>query len=109
MAHAPTVLTKSAVSEGDELLPSLLVHLRRHYPEVYGPAVVLSRAPECRELQIGEGEGLNFGTSVYISIKLGAYAGRFTNLSLAGMNNPSPNLRTVYLDTPLVGPTPDPL
>ena len=25
------------------------------------------------------------------------------------MNNPSPNLITVYLDTPLVGPTPEPL
>ena len=25
------------------------------------------------------------------------------------MNNPSPNLTTVYLDTPLVGPTPEPL
>ena len=40
-------------------------------------------------------------------MKVGGYAGRFTNLNLAGMNKPSPNLTTVYLDTPLVVPTPD--
>ena len=48
------------------------------------------------------------GTSIK-SIKVGAYAGRFNHLNLAGMNNPSPNLTTVYLDTPLVGPTLEPL
>ena len=63
-----------------------------------------SRAPQHREFQIGEGEGPSDRTSVN-SIKLGAYAGRFTNLNLAGMNNLSPNLTTVYLDNPLVGPT----
>ena len=55
------------------------------------------------------GRGLNGGTSVHSSIKLGAYAGRFTNLNLAEMNNPSPNLTTFYLDTPIVGPILDPL
>ena len=49
------------------------------------------------------------GTSVNSSFKLGAYAGRLANLNLAGINNPIPNLTTVYLDTPLVGPTPEPL
>ena len=43
------------------------------------------------------------------SIKLGAYTSRLSNLSLAGNINPRPNLTTVYLDTPLVGPTPEPL
>ena len=42
-------------------------------------------------------------------IKLGPYTGRFTNINLAGMNNPSSNLTTVYLDTSLVGLTPDSL
>ena len=49
------------------------------------------------------------GTSVHNSINSGAYTGIFTNLSLAGMNNPSPNLTTVYLYNPLLSPTPDPL
>ena len=109
VAPASMVLAQSAVAEGDELFPALLAYLRRRYPEVYGSAVVTSLGPERREIQIREGEGLRGGTSVHISIKLGAYAGRFTNLSLVGMNKPSPNLTTVYLDTPIVGPTPEPL
>ena len=65
---------------------------------------------ERRELILGEGEGLSGGTSsINISIKLGAYTGRLDNLNLAGINNPIPNLITVYLDTPLVVPTPEPL
>ena len=107
MTPASTVLAQSEVAEGDELFLELLGHLRRRYPEVYGSAVATCQAPERREIQIGEGEGLSGGTSVHSSIKLGAYTGRFINLSLAGMNNPSPNLTTVYLDTPLVGPTPE--
>ena len=43
------------------------------------------------------------------SSKSGAYAGIFNHLNLSGMNNPSPNLTTVYLDMTLVGPTTDPL
>ena len=109
VAPASTVLAQSTVAEGDELFLLLLAHLRRRYPEVYGPAVAVSQAPECRDLQIGEGEGLSGGTSVHNSIKLGTYAGRFTNLSLAGMDNTSPNLTTVYLDTPIVGTTSEPL
>ena len=108
VAPASTVLAQSAVAEGDELFPALLAHLRRLYPEVYGPAVATGWAPERREFQIGEGEGLCGGTSIN-SIKLGIYAGRFTNTNLAGMNDPRPNLTTVYLYTPLVGPTPYPL
>ena len=76
---------------------------------MYGLAVDTDRAHERRELLIGEGEGLSDGpSSVTSSIKLGAYAGRLDNLNLAGINNPIPNLTTVYLDTPLVGPTPEP-
>ena len=66
-------------------------------------------APERRELQIGEGGGFSGGTSVHSSIKVGAYAGRFNNPILAGMNKPSPNLTTIYLDNPIVVPTPEPL
>ena len=110
VAPASTVLAQSAVAEGDELFPALLAHLRRRYPEVYGSAVCVCREPECREIQIGEGEGLSGGnSSVHISTRLGAYTGRSANLNLLGMNNPSSNLTTVYLDTPLVGPTPEPL
>ena len=109
VAPASMVLSQSAVTEGDELFPALLAYLRRRYTEVYGSAVVTSLGPERREIQIREGEGLRGGTSVHISIKLGAYTGRFTNLSLVGMNKPSPNLTTFYLDTPIVVPTPDPL
>ena len=109
MAPASTLLAQSALAEGGELFPALLTHLRRLYPEVYGSAVATCQVPERREIHIGEGGGLRGGTSVHIIIKLGTYAGRFNNLSLAGMNNPIPNLTNVYLDTPLVAPTPDPL
>ena len=86
-----------------------MAHLRRRYPEVYSSAVATYQAPDRREIQIREGGGLSGGARVHSSIKLGAYAGTFTNISLAGMNKPSPNLTTFYLDTPLVGLTPDPL
>ena len=109
VAPASTVLVRSAVAEGVELFPALLAHLGRLYPEVYGPALATGRAPERRDIQTGEGEVLSSRTSVHSSLKLGAYSGRFTNISLAGMNKPSPNLNTVYLDPPLVGPKPDPL
>ena len=39
--------------------------------------------------------------SVHSSIKVGNYAGRLANINLVGINNPIPNLTTVYLDTPL--------
>ena len=110
VAHASTVIAQSAVAEGDELFPELQAHLRRRYPEVYGSAVGMCWAPERREIHIGEGERLSGGnSSVHSSIKLGAYAGRLANFNLAGMNNPIPNLTVIYLDTPLVGQTPDPL
>ena len=67
------------------------------------------RVHERKEIQIREGEGLSGGTSVNSSIKLGAYTGRLANLNLSGNNKPIPNLTTVYLDTPLVGLTSDPL
>ena len=91
MVPASTVLVQSAVAEGDELFLALLAHLRRLYPEVYGPAMATGRAPECRELQIVEGGGVSGRTSLNISIKLGIYAGIFTYFNLAAMNNPSPN------------------
>ena len=110
MELVSTVLAQFAVAEGGDPFLALLVHLRRRYPEVYGSAVGTSRAPECRKIQIGEGEVLSGGnSSIHINIKLGAYSGRLANLNLAGINNPSPNLTTVYVDTPLVGPTPEPL
>ena len=99
------------VAEGDELFLEIIYHLRRLYTEVYSPAVSLSRAPERREFPLGEGEILSGGTSsVTIIGKLGAYAGRFNNISpsLAGTNKPSLSLTNAYLYTPLVGPTPDP-
>ena len=52
---ASTVLTHSAVAEGGELFPALLAHLRRLYPEVYGPEVATGQVSERREFQIGEG------------------------------------------------------
>ena len=103
------VLSQSAVAEGGELFPALMAHLRRRYPEVYSSAVATYHAPDRREIQIREGGGLSGGARVHSSIKLGAYAGTFTNISLAEMNNPIPNLTTFYLDTPLMGPTLDPL
>ena len=75
---------------------------------MYSHAVFTGRAPHLRQVQIGEGEGFSGGTSVN-SIKVGAYAGRFTNLNLSGMHNLIPNLTAFYLDTPLMGPTLDPL
>ena len=109
VSPASTVLAQSAGEEVVELFPAILAHLRRRNPEVYGPAVATGWAPELKDLQIREGGGLSGGISVHSSIKLGAYAGRFINLSLAGINIPIPNLTTVYLNTPLVGPTLEPL
>ena len=106
---ASTVLAHSVVVEGGELFSEFLSNLRRLYPEVYGPAVSLGWVPERRKFLLGEREGLSGSTSVNSFIKLGAYAGRFNHINLARMNNPSPNLTTVYLDTPLVGLTPEPL
>ena len=109
VAPASTVLTKSAVEVGGELFPEIMVHLRRQYPDMYGLAVAMGRMTKFREIKIGEGGGLSGRTIVHSSIKLGAYSGRFTNLILAGMNKPSPNLTTVYIDIPLVRLTPEPL
>ena len=109
MAPFYTVISHSAGAEGGDLFPALLAHLRRLSTEVHGPVVATGQATESRDFHIGEGEGFSIGTSLHSSIKLGSYAGRLTNLNLAGMNNPSPNLTTVYLDTSLVGPAPDPL
>ena len=102
------VLAQSVVAEGGEPFPEILAHLKRLYPEVYGTEVSTGWAPERREFQIGEREGLSNETIIN-SIKVGAYAGRLNHINLVGMNKLIPNLTTVYLDTPLVGPTPDPL
>ena len=68
------------------------------------------QAPDLRTLLIREGGGLNgVPSSVNSSIKLGTYAGRLSNINLAGITNPIPNLTTAFQDTPLVSPTPDPL
>ena len=92
---ASTVLAQSPIAEGSELFTALLAHLSRGYTEVYGSTEVMGRAPERREIQIGEGGVLSGGNSVHSRIKLGAYTGRFTNISLEEMNNPSSNLTTV--------------
>ena len=77
---------------------------------MYGSAVDTDWAPERRGLLIREVKGLSGGhSSVNSSIKLGAYVGKLSHFNLAVIHNPSPNLNTVYLDTPLVGPTPYPL
>ena len=109
MAPASTVLVQSAVAEGGDLFPALLAHLSRRYPEVHVLGGNTARAHERRDTPLGEGGGLSGRASVNSSIKLGAYAGRLDNLNLAGINNPIPNLTTVNLDIPLVGPTPEPL
>ena len=109
VAPAPTVLVPASVAEGDDLFAALLAQLRRQYPVVYGLGENTAQAPERRETLFGVGEVMSGGTSVNSSLNLGAYAGRLDNLNLAGINNHSPNLTTVYLDTPLVGPTPEPL
>ena len=105
VAPASTVFVLSVVSEGNELFAALLAHLRRQYPEVYGFGPVTDQVPERGKTPIGAGEGLSGGNSVTSSLNLGAYIGRLDNLNLAGINNPSHNLTTVYLDTPIVGPT----
>ena len=107
MAPSSTVLTQSAVAEGDELFSEILSNIRRLYPEVYGPAVSLGGAPKIREFPTGEGGGLSGGTSVTSFSKLGAYAGRFNNLILVRTNNLIPSLTNEYLDTSLVGLTPE--
>ena len=76
---------------------------------MYGFRPVTARAPERGETPIRAGEGMIGSNSVTSSLNLGAYAGRLDNLNLAAINNPSPNLITVYLDTPIVGPTPESL
>ena len=72
LAPVFTVLTKSAVAEGDDLFPVFLEHLRRQYPEVYGLVVDMAWAHERRELLLGEGGGLSSINSVNNSIKLGS-------------------------------------
>ena len=113
MAPASTVLSQSAIAEGDELFLEILQHPQRLYPEVYGYAVSLSRAPSVRNHHLGEdGEGLSGGDIIINSFsKLGACAGSFNNIipSTARMNNPSPILTNAYLDTLPVGPAPYPL
>ena len=103
-----TVLAHSAVAKWGGVFPLFPAHLRRLYPEVYGPAVPIGRVPARREFRIVEGGELS-GENRINSSKLGAYAGIFNHIKLAGMNKSSPNLTTVYLDTPLVGLTPEPL
>ena len=58
VANASTLLAQSAVAEGGEFFPALLEHLRRRYFEVYDSVVAMCQAPECRVIQIREGEGL---------------------------------------------------
>ena len=62
MAPVSMVLAQSVVAEGGDLFLALLVHLRRLYPEVYGPAVPTCQAPERGDFQIREVEVLSGGT-----------------------------------------------
>ena len=92
------------------MFAALLAYLRRRYPKVYGLEHNTARAHERREIQIRAGEEMSGGNlSVTSSLNLGAYAGRLNNINIAEINNPSPNLTTVYLDNLLVGPTSEPL
>ena len=52
---APTsmVLAQYAVAEGGEHFPEFLEHIKRLYPEVYGPAIFIGWVPERRELLLG--------------------------------------------------------
>ena len=111
MKSAPMVLVESIIEEGEKLFPAILAHLRRLYTEVSGPAVSLGQAPALRESPIGKHGEVLSGFSINIISKLGAYAGRFDSLSpsIAIMNNPIPIIPYVYLDTPPVCPTPEPL
>ena len=113
MAPSSTVLIQSMIAEGGEIFPTILWDIQRLYPEVYSPVVSLGSAPAHREFPLREdGEGLSSGNlSINTFSKFGTYAGRFDNLGLiiARVNNPSPSLTNVYLDTPPVGPTTDPL
>ena len=52
MGPVSTVLTQSAVAKADELFTTILSHLRRLYPELYGPAVYLGQDPERREFPL---------------------------------------------------------
>ena len=113
VAPASTVLAQSVIAEGDKIFPGILSHLRRMYPEVYGPAVYLGWVPVRREFLIGEDvEVLSSGNlSINSFGKLGTYAGRFDNFStsIAILNKPSPILTNISLDTPQVGPKTEPL
>ena len=79
LAHASTVLIHSSIAEGDHVFPEILLHLRRLYPEVYGPVVSLGSSPVLREFPLGEdGEVLsNVNLSVNSFSKLGTYVGIF--------------------------------
>ena len=54
VAPASKVLARSEIAEGGEFFLLFLSNLRRLYPEVYGPAVSLSWAPERREFPLRE-------------------------------------------------------
>ena len=109
MAPVSTFIVQSAVAEGGDLFLEILAHLRIRYPEVYGLGLDTDQAHECRDTILGERDRFSGDSSVHSRLKLGTYAGRLANLNLSGNINPSPNLSTAYLDTPLVGPTPEPL
>ena len=74
MALLSIFLVQSAVAKGEEILPVFLAHLRRLYPEVYGPAVSIGHAPKHREFPLREGKLLSDGTSVISFSTLSAYA-----------------------------------
>ena len=113
VAPAYMVLAQSDIADGGKLFPVILSHLHILYLEVYVPAVSLGWAPARREFPLGYyGEGLSCSNIIINSLsKLGAYTGKFDNIIpiIERMNNPSPSLTNVYLDTPPVGLTPDPL
>ena len=66
VAPASTVLVPSVVVEGDDLFATLLTHLRRRYPEVYGLGVDTARAHERRDTPLKEGEVLSGGATVQL-------------------------------------------
>ena len=92
VAPKSTVFAQSAIAEQDELFPEILKHLRRLYPEVYGPAVSLGWAPAFRHFHLGYyGAGLSGGNLLNNRFsELGACAGRFNHISssTSRINNP---------------------
>ena len=68
MSPESTVLAQSAIAEEGKLFPTILLHLRRLYPEVCGLAVSLGWVPAHRYFPLGEDGEVLSGGSLSINI-----------------------------------------